>query len=321
MLTNVLDAIHSQYDTISTQLSDYVTEMYNGLSEGYIECSEIYSARDIYQEFGTSSDQSRLAAQLMAVGGDIPDQIGYQAKISHADLSSDSLWVSLYPQFGGGDPVDIAPGVTLEASEYELAYIGYESEVDSGYETRVLSGESPLEILDVTGLDGETTDETDAASGSTGTGGSFDLNFGGDPPDPIATPGDYKGYVIRVETTDGTTDTVPVAAPTDNGDGTYTVAAEDSDLPENTDISSAEIVPGTSHSQPVEHVDDPTNVDTDAQQALLDEQRETVDELKEALDNDGGGIALPSLGGIGEEVMLLVGGGIAVLAGINFATN
>jgi len=304
LYSDAISSIESSYSTISSDLSTYVTSLTNALTEGAIDPSDILSSEDIVNEFGQSSDQARLAAEIMAVGGNVPGEVGYQAKISHPELASDELWAWIYPQFASGvSDVSVSAGTTISSSDYDIAYIGYNSQANDKFITRVLSGDSDLEILDVAGVENEDqAGVSESADGSAGTDGAVTVWSGSDPPEPLTDPTSYQGWKIVV-TGANSTSRHPVSDISKDGDS---YKLQSTSLTDGETVESVEIVPGTNYTQPVDHVSDATDIgDVEAQ---LQAQRETIDQLKEELDSGGsGGFGLPSFG-LGVPDWIVYGG-------------
>ncbi|WIV67100.1 hypothetical protein [Natrialbaceae archaeon AArc-T1-2] len=287
-----LRAINEAYINIQSDIPDLVESLYAGFAQGELDPADILSSQGIVDQFADSSEQSRLAAELLAVGAEVPDETGYRATISHPDLEADELEGLLYPQFGDAEPVSITPGTVLESDDYDMAYFGYESAIDDSFETELLSGDEPLEVIDTDGLEDQQT--VDGAGDTAGDDGRVIVHEGDDPPEPIADPTheDYDGWKIRVygETNDHTADLTDVI---EDGDD---YVLEQTDLEYGETVESVEIVPSVDYSRSIDYVADPTEVDSEETIERMDNLRDQVDELEEALDDDDdGGVALPGM--------------------------
>ena len=287
--------INQEYNSISSDLSTYVTELYNALSQGALDASDIYAPSDIVDEFAGTDKRSRLAAELAATGASVPDEVGYEAKISHPDLQADELWVDLFPQFSGSE-VPIEPGTTLASGDYDIAYIGYTSAASGEYLTQILSGDSQLQVLDLAGLENQAPVES-AADTAESTG---EVNLGSDPPDQVQTPGDYEDtFNLVLETESSGEYTVPVSDVT-TSNGNYIIPDTTSPLSGDETLVQVRVVPVVNHQQTSEYVADPTTVDSSTVQNQLDAQSDFVDDVNNMESNSGGGfdLGLPSLFGI-----------------------
>lgn len=309
---DVMGEISTAYNNITSDLQTYCENLYAGITQGAIDPSDILGPRDMVDQFANSDQMSRAAVELIAVGADAPNDLGFQAKISHADLQAESLWGWLYPQFSG-DPVDITPGTTLAATDYDIAYFGYESEVDGATENIVLTGDSPLEVLEMQNVDGQQTLDKESTGQTAGTNGRVTVWNGEDPPEPIANPGDHSGWQILVHGPNDTQSQHPIGDLQVDGTEHYLASTS---LAEGDTIEAVEVVPNVSYSQTVTHVADPTTVGGQETVDALNEYRSTVEELKEELGDDGGaGIAIPGLGSIPGVGGI---GGLFVLGGIGY---
>jgi hypothetical protein len=297
-----LSAIESGYNGISSDLSTYVTNLSNGLEQGAIDPADILSSADIVNQFANSNEQSRPAAELPPIGAAAPKDEGYQALISHPDLEFDQLWAWVYPRFSG-DPVSLSPGTTLAASDYNMAYIGYYGEASGEFQTQTLSGDSPLEIIDTTGIEGEDeydVEENDSIPTTVKDSGRVVVWEGEDPPPEIQYPADHEGHHIVVDGAAGRT-THPVSdVQYDEETGEYYIPASDSSLAAGEAVERVITTPEASYQQPVTHVSDPTSVDSEQTVQELKTLRETVSDLEEAFNSSGAGGSigeLPSLPG------------------------
>lgn len=306
--SQVLSRIETEYNNISSELSTYVDNLRSALNQGAMNASDIIAPTDLFDQFASTDKRSGTAAQLAAIGVKVPEDLGYQAQISHPELAADKLWVDLYPQFSGST-VDIQPDMTLTSTQYNIAYIGYTSDATGDYVTEVLSGDSDLEILDVANVEGS-EDATESAPSSAASSG--DINLGTSPPDQVVNPGDYQEtYRVVVATESGGTYTAPVADVSTNTDGEYIVPASSTGLSGGESITSVRIIPVVTSTQTSQYVADATTVDSQAVQDQLQAQKDMQQELDKI--SDGGGDGFLSGGG------LLGGGGIiggAVLAGL-----
>jgi hypothetical protein len=304
-------AIANAYDSISSDLSTYVGELYQGIQQGAIEPSDILSSSDIIEEFADAPAQERLAAELLAIGAQVPNDVGYRARISHPDLQADSLWGWLFPQFSG-EPVDIGPGTTLASVDYDMAYFGYQGSNSDEFEKIILTGDLDLQIHDVDGVEGQEEVDTERRGAEAGANGRVVVWSGDSPPDPIANPADNSGWRVLVQ---GETnrDTAAVADVTQ--DGTEYVLSTTS-IPEGELIDYVELVPPVQYKRSHDYVADPTNPDTQATIDRLNSLREQVEELKAVNEESGGGGGswLDDADSLGDVPDVALAGGAALLA-------
>lgn len=319
---STLQSIQTTYNNITSKLSTYVGNLVTALDQGAIDPADIYSPSDIVNEFSQTDQDARLAAELMAVGASVPDKVGYRAKISHPDLQKDPLWCHLYPMFSVDNPPQLKPAVTITASEYDIAYIGYDSAVDGTFTTEVLSSSSgDLEILDLDGVDNQVdmTDTTFNQTDDTGpikNPGDIYLGYNETMPDPLQTPWNFTEAIISVDATNSSF-TEPVGNISKNSvtDGEQ-VWLNGTQVETHEEINSIEVMDGVGYSQPVDYVSDETTVSGSEVQAMLEEQRQTIQELDEALASDGGGgFSLPGLDSIGSSIggLIVLGGAVLLL--------
>jgi hypothetical protein len=201
--------------------------------------------------------------------------------------------------------VTLKPGVTITSSQYDVAYAGW---VDSNgeFQTRVLSGSSDLQILDVTGVEGEdSVDESDR--GTTANDSSDVVVYEGDsPPDPIAYPQDHSDWTILIKGASNQSTHSPTDVTVDGT--TYTVPSTSLNAGEA--VESVHLIPPVEYEQPVEHVADPSNPDDGDTAAQIQSLRETIDELEDS--GGGGGGILPGFPDLGIGGMV---GGVAAIGG------
>lgn len=319
----VLSKIETAYNGIQSDLNDYVTNLYDAIGQGAIDPSDIIGPSEIADQFSDSGNQSRLAAELVAIGAQAPSDSSYRATISHPDLAADELECVFFPQLADGADPTLRPGMTLSSSDYRMAYIGYENASTGEFETRTLSGDSDLEIHDLEGVEGQ--ESVDVADGSTaGTDGEVTVYSGDSPPEPLANPEseDYQGWQIVVSGANNQY-TAPVTEP-EQSNGDYVLAT--TSLAEGETIESIEIVPSVEYSRSVDYVADPTTVDSEQTIARMENLRQQVDDLEAALEEDDGGgggpgLILPDGVNFGGSSSLLLLGGAAVLGYIGLTNN
>ena len=316
LIGDIYERVKTAKDEIYSDLDTYVENLSDGLSQGAIDPADIIGPSEIANQFEDSDQMTRLATELVAIGGDVPDAAGYRATISHDDLQADELEGLLFPQFDTDDPPSVRPGTTIEAAELGLAYFGWEDQLsaddETQFETTVLSGDSDLEIIDATEIDGEET--VDEADDEAGGDGDVVIFSGDDPPDPLADPSEHDGWSVVIQGEDET-HAVDVSEVVEDGDS-YTV--EGTPFESGAAIEEARLVPPVDYEPSHEYVSDPTEVDSDQTLAELEAQRELIEDLEEELEDDDDGAAwwpsapsAPSVDDFGSQLA-----GIVVIAAI-----
>lgn len=315
LYSDILGEISSAYQSITNDLTTYVSNVHDAINQGAIDPSDVFTPEDLMDEFAGSSQQARLAAELMAIGSDVPTDAGMRVQVGHPDLQADKLWGWLYPQFTG-DPVQPTPGEQIAAADYRIAYLGYYSAVTDEFLTTTLSGDSPITVYDVDGLDGQVQAPESSRADTVGTNGEITVWQGGDAPEQLVDPGSYSDWRIVVQTENGSTVTRPITDVTTDGstpsaDSTFKLAS--STLTEGSTVESIDIQPSTGYTNPVTTVSDATQVNSTEIKNQLEEQRQTIEDLKEALDDSsgGGGFSLPGFLDTGGII-----GGALVLGGL-----
>jgi len=321
-------SILSAYNSISSDLSTYVSTMYSSFEEGLVEPADILTPTELYGQFATASEQSRMGAELAAVGALHPgtDKLGWRAKVSHPDLESESQWGQLYLMAQGKESLDIRSGTTIAASDYEVAYLGFEAADSGEWVPRMLDGSEPLEILDTEGLDTDVS-VAEPPSASAGTNGEvivWSTTDQGEAPDQLKYPADHSEWSVDIRGSVNSSQhpISDVSTREDDEGGTeYYIAS--TDLNEGETIEDITIKQDVTFSQTSTHVDDATTVDPEK----VKQQVQEYQELKEALEQlnsgfGGGGLfggGFPTLPGLNVVETIIVA--ILALAGLNFATS
>lgn len=327
-LRDVIWSIYNAYDEIRGDISTYVDTINDQLEQGVIDPADILGPYDIVEAFAHSDESSFMGAQLLATGAEMPDNIGYEALISHPDLAAEELWGTLYPRFSG-EPKALSPGMTLQPEDYGMAYFGFHSHLDGEWTTTILSGDEPLEILDVTGLD----DEMDIIGGdalvaerTAGENGRVVLHEGDDPPDPIRYPADHENWQVVIEG-NVNNDQIPVSeVESEDVDGTTEWYVEPTTLADGETVEHTRLLSAVEYEQTFDYVSDPTDVNAEETIARIEATMDKFEELEEALDSSpiSGGIfdgwTPPGLEWIDENFpggragAAATGGGLAFLA-------
>ena len=279
----VRDAIKMIFDAhsqIQADLPTYIDNLYSALDDGVINPTDVIGPNEVAQEFADSDAQSRMTAEMLAIGAPVSEDVGFEALISHPDIpGSEARWAKVFPRYSG-TPQSISPGTTIASADYSMAYAGYWDGNGEWNET-ILSGDSDLVVEDVTGVDGE--EEVDASEKTaTGTDGTVVIASGDSAPDPIASPADHSGWTVVV---DGAANksTHPVSDVTQDGDD-YVLSTS---LSDGEAVDSISIVPPVDYVKPHEATADPTTLDRSTIQAQVEAQRAVKDALDES-ENSGG---------------------------------
>ncbi|PSP92306.1 hypothetical protein BRC87_00470 [Halobacteriales archaeon QS_4_66_20] len=199
---DIFNQIYDEYDQIGSNLNSVVNDTVNGLEEGTIELSQVISGDTLLDEYDPNDQRGQLHREAMAVGMEMPGEPGFQAKVSHPDLSADSLWVDLFLRLADGVDLTVSGPMTIPAADYDHALIGYAGQASGEYQYRTLdSGSGDLEILQL-----ETTDqEVREVDKTVGEGGTVVLAPTEDEntPMPLAEPDPkYDSWGISVYAAD-----------------------------------------------------------------------------------------------------------------------
>lgn len=291
--------IRTEYDNITSNIGDYVSAVYQQMEEGVISPSDILGATDIIDQFAGTGPQQRLAAEMLAIGAEIPGDKAFEAKVSHPDLAADSLWGNLFLRTPDSVSIDsLNPGQTIPSTDYHVAYLGFFSAQTGEFTTRILSGSSDLEVIDVRNLQGQ-EDVNDEASADAADDTSDVVVWDSsatdeEVPDPINFPADHSDWKVVVH---GASGGRSIHSPTDlvKSDGTHTL--ESTDLNAGEAIERIQLVPPAEFSKPVEPVADPTNPGDTA--ARVEALREQVDQIESEFNGGGGGIGFDIGGWLG----------------------
>jgi hypothetical protein len=163
--TSALDSIYTALTDTGTDAENYLLNVLApGLRSGEITESEVFSSRDLIEQYSTDdSEQSQVAAASAAVGAALPEGTGTEVKINHNKLESegltdptdpnkpDGLWSNTFIQFSGTaagkQSQTITTGSTIPKADYNAAYTVL-TLPDGSTETMVLPGDSDLKILE-----------------------------------------------------------------------------------------------------------------------------------------------------------------------------
>lgn len=278
---NVLNTISTAYQQIRGDVETFINSLYDGLDTGSLDPSDVYGPADVVERFAQGST-SRAAAEMMAIGGAVAEDTGYRAEIEHPDVSGGSRWGHLVLSLVDGVSVDVSPDSTVAAADFELGYFAFET--DAGRRLKALSGTDPIEVLDVKGVDGQTSVDATPDGQTVGTDGEVVVYEGDSPPEALSSPSDHAGWVVSIHTGTGK-EAVSVQNLSTSGDQ-YLASTS---LEAESTVQLVEIVPPTSYSEIVQHEADATAVDSADTVQRIEDLRDAIDELEAASDGGGGG--------------------------------
>jgi|GEM_PF-3839652 len=152
--------LSQQYNQVRTEINTYVDSAYAAYQAGDLDPSELLTSADIVDQFSDGDTTTRLTAELAASGFLTPENIKDQTQITvrHSDITNgdgamnDERTGLLYLQTGAD--ITVSEGSSIAAADYSSAYIAYHQTDGNGnteFTTDVLSGDSPLEIVEIHG--------------------------------------------------------------------------------------------------------------------------------------------------------------------------
>jgi len=320
MYKDVISKIQTEYQTLQNELPDVVDKITSGLAQGAIEPEDILDAEDLMTDFDPNNKRSAMARELMAIGADVPGDPAHQVKISHPDLQAEELWVDLYLRLEDSADLSIDGPMTIPASDYKLAWIGYHDDVTGEYVTdETLAGTEDLEILEIEAPEQIVVD----GSHQVGEGGTVELSRtdSEETPTPL-TESDpaYDEWGITIEAGDGTTDKLTV------GDAyveeeTWKV---DTNLSEGLAVEQIRYNPPATYRNTSFDTYSATEFSVEEMKKIIERRREFNDAVDDAFGGWGGGGGifdggLPSLPGFGfiESVVIV----ILAIFGLNAASG
>jgi hypothetical protein len=320
---SVASTIQSEYSTLQNELPTVVNKTVNGLQQGSIKPSEVLDANDLVTEFDPSNSRQAMAREMMSIGASVPTKTpAHQVKISHPDLTANSLWVDLYLRLADGvSDITINGPMTIPKADYELAWIGHTDQTSGEYiNDKTLPGTSDLQILEVDAPDSITKkpDTVVEADGDVvlGEEGSKLL------PTPIKEPDPkYNSWGISVKTADGSTDSAKVSD-TFIENGKWKVATN---LNEGQSVTGVTYHPDVTYESTTFDAYSASSYDPTVAQKTIERRRDFNDAVDDAFSSVlGGGSGslfegLPSLPGFGplESAIIVILG----LFGLNAASN
>ncbi|SEK70491.1 twin-arginine translocation signal domain-containing protein [Haloferax larsenii] len=312
LYATLVDITRTLRNDLSAGLTDTVDAIYEQFDIGERSPSDIISAQGMLQEFdgGDQLTEQEAVAGLVARGYALPSDLQNPVTVNHPDLEGEtSGWLFV----DSPKTLKLTGGTTVPSSDYEMAYIVYDSAVDGATKTAMLSGTSDLQIVEYAG---EKRTQLDFREEDTATYERYIYILEDHDklsPDAAATlqvsdsegSATYAASLLESPGTDAPSGTV-YQLPIDSGDGGL-------DGTSGTPIESVELVEGlTIEDRSTSFVSDPTsptksNERVDQMLAEWEEIREQLDGLDGA--GGGGGSSDDGLG-LGSIAALVAGGGI-----------
>lgn len=281
-----LNKMASDHTQIKSDLNTYIDTVYDAVSQGAVSEIQALSPRDLVQEFAGANEMERETAELAAAGLYSPKEAGgVMAKVTHPDLTAESLWGRLFVRFRDGDEKTIEPGTKIEEYEYQMAYLIYQDRTSNEPETALLDGSHTLEVLDVSGEGVDQGENVDKNTEEDGTVPIWNPEQDGETPAWIKKP--PAGETIVVETEKGSYYFDPESIK-QRDDGTYVIP--DTQISPGERIKKIRAVGRLDYVQPIDNVPDPTTVD----QARLTDRYDNIsyfrDKVREETTRGGGGV-------------------------------
>lgn len=293
-------------NSIDSNLQTTVDNMFSRLDSGQLNEESIISPKDIVGNFeGDLDSEGGIAATLLARGYSNPSEYDLKVTVDHPDLPEATKGI-LFLNWDGQQAIE--SGIEIPAADYEFAELAYEdtSSEDGGYKTKMLSGGSPLQIIEVHG--GESQDVTldEVLSGTSSTTIKIPAN-------EIELSTLQEATVI-VE--DGNSTDIFVEgsrfgeATNDFGESVYSAAIDNSRIDgsiQNVSVQTKGLRYTDRQTDYVANPDDPTKTIE-----RVNRNRNQWEEIQQQLDT--GGWLLGGGGGIGGSSNILLLGGAAVAA-------
>jgi len=302
----LVDTTRQLRNNLSASLSTTVGAIYEQFDTGQKSPSDIISAQGMLQEFdagtGSLTEQSAVAG-LVARGYAMPSDMETPVTVNHPDLEGETTgWL-----FVDTDKrLTLTSGITVSASDYEMAYIVYESAVDGSTQTAILSGESDLEVVEYTGTTRTSLEFADPDPDQTDGRAIYILEDHEDlaPESNLAVEFVGPDGKEIADTSELNTDKSSWITPPDGAEYRYVVDGTIVGAP----LESVNLLDGlTIESRSTSYVSDPTNpTDTNARVDRMQEAWQTIREQLESLGGGGGGSGL----GLGGIAALIGGGGV-----------
>lgn len=302
----LVDTTRQLRNNLSADLATTVGAIYEQFDTGQKSPSDIISAQGMLQEFdagsGSLSEQSAVAG-LVARGYAMPSDMETPATVNHADLEGETtgwLFVDTDKQLA------LTSRLTVSASDYEMAYIVYESAVDGSTQTAMLSGESDLEVVEYTGTTRTSLEFADPDPDETNGRAIYILEDHEDlaPESNLAV--EFVGPDGKEVVDTGELNTDIDSTDPDGAQYWYLVDETIVGAP----LEAVNLLDGlTIESRTTSYVSDPTNpTDTNARVDRMQEAWQTIREQLESLGGGGGGGG--SGLGLGSIAALIGGGGV-----------
>ncbi|WP_049923903.1 hypothetical protein [Halopiger djelfimassiliensis] len=301
LYATLVDTTRTLRNDLSADLATTVSAIYQQFDIGEKSPSDIISAQGMLQEFdagdGELSEQSAVAA-LVARGYALPSDLETPVTVNHPDLEGETTgWLFV----DTSSKLVLTSGSTVSSSDYEMAYIVFESKVDGSTQTQMLSGENDLEIVEYTGGDSYALEyefeRTDASNDFVYILEDHEL-LGPDSDAAVYVTGENGSRAFDYSNLNTDPGTTPSGA-----DAVYSFSTKSDTIGA---VEQVEVLEGlVIESRSTSYVSDPTNpTETNTR---VDRMLEAWREIREQLDTLGGG------GGSGEDI--LGAGTLALIAG------
>jgi len=334
MYSTAINQIKDEYDNLSSELSSIVDETVNGLEQGTIDPEDVLTTEQLVEGYDPNNRRSAFHRQAMAIGMEMPGDVGFQAKVSHPDLAADSLWGDLVLSRPNSSDLQIQGPTTISSSDYSHALLGYTGEVSGEYQYATLRSEGDngnvqaLEILEIQTSESEVVESPDATveAGGTVTLAPTDSE---QTPTPLAEPDpEYDSWGLTVVAGDGSTSTHTVGDAY-TADGYWKV---DTNLSEGLAVEEIRYVQPSTFKDTSIYTPGATEYNLDRAIDQIDVRRRINEAIDEEFNDvvDGPGLfdgdlldGLPTIGGLGvvESAVVVVGGSILSLLGLSAAAG
>lgn len=146
----LVDTTRTLRNDLSAGLADTVSAIYQQFDIGEKSPADIISSQGMMQEFhsGDQLTEQSAAAALVSRGYALPSDVTNPVTVNHPDLEGETTGLLFVD---ATRTLKLTGGTTVPASDYEMAYVVYDSAVDGATKTAMLSGTSDLQIIDYSG--------------------------------------------------------------------------------------------------------------------------------------------------------------------------
>lgn len=296
------------YDEWTAELNDLVDALWDEFAAGEITPEDVISIGELIEEYDEADSLSRFKLELAKISESAQD-INLEVTFTHEDFGGGDTEVTghlgiNYEDDADEEARDLVPGGTVEPEDYSTAYAVIEPADGGEPETRILSGEHPIDIIDI-----ETSDDTpgsdeveddldDSVNDSFVDAGEVVIQTD-ESLDVLEHPRDYAA---GIEVTDTTGDAVMVnpaafEETSDDGDGREYRAATPDLADGDADLSAVDLA---SYSGRISHDGELTDVDD------IEEQLEEIRRLRKELERERQDQVLGGAAGGSEDRTILM---------------